>query len=65
MSDLLIESLTLQRIKLIARIGAMDVCNGDDKTLALVWINEMNDQLLQQLLERLENNEKQVALKMH
>ena len=48
-TDLFIESLALQRIQLIARVGAMDVCNGDDKETALVWINELAHELLEQL----------------
>ncbi|MGL5005786.1 MAG: hypothetical protein ACRC53_00120 [Plesiomonas sp.] len=57
MTDLFIESLALQRIQLITRVVSMDVCNGDDKTLALVWISELTDQLLEQL----GNDKKQVV----
>lgn len=49
MSDLFTESLALQRIQLIARVVSMDVCSGDDKELALVWISELTAQLLEQL----------------
>ncbi|MGB2539329.1 hypothetical protein [Hafnia paralvei] len=49
MSDLLTQSLALQRIQLIARVVSMDVCSGDDKELALVWINELTTQLIDKL----------------
>lgn len=46
MSDLFTESLALQRIQLITRAVLMDVCSGEDKELALVWINELVTQVI-------------------
>lgn len=50
-SDLLMESLALQRIDLIARMVTANQCNGDDKELAMVWIAEMTTQLIVKLDE--------------
>ena len=56
-SDLFTESLALQRIQLIARVVLMDVCSGDDKELALVWISELTAQLLEQVNNKDERRE--------
>lgn len=61
MSDLLMESLALQRIDLIARMVTGNQCNGDDKELAMVWIAEMTTQLIVKLDEYDEQEHRRVS----
>nr|WP_304187654.1 hypothetical protein [Hafnia alvei] len=61
MSDLLMESLALQRIDLIARMVIANQCNGDDKELAMVWIAEMTTQLIVKLDEYDEQEHRRVS----
>lgn len=51
-ADLFFESIDLQRINLIARMVTRNLCEGDDRALALAWIAELTDDLLRQLDER-------------
>ena len=60
-SDLLMESLALQRIDLIARMVIANQCNGDDKELAMVWIAEMTTQLIVKLDEYDEQEHRRVS----
>ncbi|WP_168198752.1 hypothetical protein [Jejubacter calystegiae] len=51
MNDRLFESLTLQRIDLVARLVADSHCGAEDKDLALCWIAELTTRLLKRQLQ--------------
>ncbi|MDK8078791.1 hypothetical protein QP716_13650 [Citrobacter freundii] len=51
MNDLFMESLTLQRIELIARLVASSDCSDDDKEVAISWLSELTSDLVTRLNE--------------
>ncbi|MEH3613589.1 hypothetical protein QCD67_08365 [Enterobacter roggenkampii] len=51
MSDLFMESLTLQRIELFARLVASSDCSDNDKEVAISWLSELTSDLVTRLNE--------------
>lgn len=51
MNDLFMESLTLQRIELMARLVASSDCSDDDKEVAISWLSELTSDLVTRLNE--------------
>lgn len=50
-NDLFMESLALQRIKLMARLVANSECSDDDKEVAISWLSELTRDLVTRLNE--------------
>lgn len=51
MNDLFMESLALQRIKLMTRLVANSDCSDDDKGVAILWLSELMSDLVNRLNE--------------
>lgn len=49
MQDFLLESVKLQRIDLFLKLVAVSVCTELEKSMAIEWVAELNDELMARL----------------
>jgi len=49
MQDYFFESLKLQRIDLFMKLVASSDCSEDEKNLAIHWVSELTDELMQKV----------------
>ncbi|EBO9655720.1 hypothetical protein CAE12_003185 [Salmonella enterica subsp. enterica serovar Stanley] len=49
MQDYLLESLKLQRIDFFIKLVAASECSDEEKRLAIQWVSEMTDELIEKI----------------
>lgn len=56
MRDLLHEKVAVQRMALVSRLVSVGDCDHEEKTIALDWLAELNEELLDSLLKAAKKN---------
>ncbi|MBL5920743.1 hypothetical protein I7V28_06360 [Lelliottia amnigena] len=49
MQDCLLESMKLQRIDFFIKLVAASECSEDEKRLAIQWVSELTDELMEKI----------------